>query len=211
MKALLTWIYNLATAIGGPGLFLIAFLDSSFLSFPQANDLLIVLMVAANPSWMAYYATLATLGSLTGCLALYHVARKGGEAFLRRRVSEGRVQWGFRLFERYGVLAILVPSLLPPPAPFKLFVLLAGAARMPVWTFAASILVGRGARYFGIGLLTVWYGEQAMDYLQQHGRMVARIVALTVLGLVLLYFGIRRWRGRTKTGSDPVFPDRPRL
>ena len=87
MKSLLNWIYNFATAIGGPGLFLIAFLDSSFLSFPQANDLLIVVMVAKAPQWMPYYAGLATLGSLAGCLAIYYVARKGGEAFLRKRMS----------------------------------------------------------------------------------------------------------------------------
>ena len=194
MKALLNWIYNFATAIGGPGLFLIASLDSSFLSFPQANDLLIVMMVARQPEWMAYYAGLATLGSLAGCLAIYFVAKKGGEAFLLKRVKPSRVAWGVNLFRRYGVLAILVPSILPPPAPFKLFVLVAGVARMPVWSFALSILVGRGARYFGIGLLTVWYGERAMQYLQENGRTVAFVVAAAVLALVLLYYSLKRRR-----------------
>lgn len=205
MKALLESIYAFAVAIGGPGLFLIAFLDSSFLSFPQANDLLIVLMVARDPSWMSYYAGLATLGSLAGCLALYEVARKGGQAFLRRRVKAGRVDWGIRLFERYGVFAILVPSLLPPPAPFKLFVLLAGVAQMPRWSFALSILLGRGARYFGIGLLTVWYGEQAMAFLQQHGRTVFRAVALAAIGGAAFYYLARRRReGRAGAGEAPA-------
>ena len=75
MKALLESIYAFAVAIGGPGLLLIAFLDSSFLSFPQANDLLIVLMVAREPAWMTYYAGMATLGSLLGCVVLAEVAR----------------------------------------------------------------------------------------------------------------------------------------
>lgn len=202
MKALLQSIYAFAVAIGGPGLFLIAFLDSSFLSFPQANDLLIVLMVAANPAWMTYYAGLATLGSLAGCLVIYELARRGGQAFVGRRMKASRVEWGVRLFERYGVLAILVPSLLPPPAPFKLFVLLAGVARMPRLAFTLSILVGRGARYFGIGLLTVWYGEQAMEFLQQHGRMVFRVVALVALAGALAYYGIGRWRRRRRQGPD---------
>lgn len=202
MKALLESIYKFAVAIGGPGLFLIAFLDSSFLSFPQANDLLIVLMVAREPAWMTYYAALATLGSLAGCVALYEVARKGGQAFVAKRVKASRVEWGVRLFERYGVLAILIPSILPPPAPFKLFVLLAGVARMPRWSFSLSILAGRGARYFGIGLLTVWYGEQAMQFLQEHGRLVFRVVALSLVAGALAFYGIRRWRaGGRASGS----------
>lgn len=208
MKSLLESIYAFAVAIGGPGLFLIAFLDSSFLSFPQANDLLIILMVARDPAWMPYYAGLATLGSLTGCLALYEVARRGGEAFVGRRVKASRVEWGVRLFERYGVLAILVPSLLPPPAPFKLFVLLAGVARMPRWRFAASILAGRGARYFGIGLLTVWYGEQALQFLQQHGRLVFRVLALSILAALLVFYGVRRWRARAARRAGEARGDR---
>ncbi len=195
MKALLESIYAFAVAIGGPGLLLIAFLDSSFLSFPQANDLLIVLMVAREPAWMTYYAGMATLGSLLGCMALAEVARRGGQAFLLKRVKAGRVDWGIRLFERFGVLAILVPSLLPPPAPFKLFVLLAGVAQMPRWRFALSILVGRGVRYFGIGLLTIWYGEQAMDFLQQHGRTIFRGLALAALAGTVIYLVLKR-RGR---------------
>lgn len=195
MKALLESIYAFAVAIGGPGLLLIAFLDSSFLSFPQANDLLIVLMVAREPAWMTYYAGMATLGSLLGCMALAEVARRGGQAFLLKRVKAGRVDWGIRLFERFGVLAILVPSLLPPPAPFKLFVLLAGVAQMPRWRFALSILVGRGVRYFGIGLLTIWYGEQAMDFLQQHGRTIFRGLALAALAGTAIYLVLKR-RGR---------------
>jgi membrane protein YqaA with SNARE-associated domain len=209
MKSLLNWIYSFATAIGGPGLFLIAFLDSSFLSFPQANDLLIIVMVAKAPPWMPYYAALATLGSLAGCLAIYYVARKGGEAFLRKRMSAHQVEWGVNLFKRYGVFAILVPSILPPPAPFKLFVLIAGVAQMPVWTFALSILAGRGARYFGIGLLTVWYGEQAIRYLEENGRTVALAAAgIVALGLVA-YLVIRRRRASDHaTAAGPGVPGR---
>jgi membrane protein YqaA with SNARE-associated domain len=198
MKSVLNWIYGFATAIGGPGLFLIAFLDSSFLSFPQANDLLIVFMVARAPEWMAYYAGLATLGSLAGCVTIYYVARKGGDVFLRKRMSAHRVEWGLNLFRRYGVLAILVPSILPPPAPFKLFVLVAGVAEMPVWRFALSILVGRGARYFAIGLLAVWYGEQAIRYIEENGQMVAIVVAALVAAGAVAFLLIRRRRGGDK-------------
>ena len=132
MKSLLNWIYSFATAIGGPGLFLIAFLDSSFLSFPQANDLLIVMMVAesARSGWPTTRGW-PRWGRWRGAWRSTTSRRKGGEAFLLKRMKASRVEWGVNLFRRYGVLAILVPSILPPPAPFKLFVLVAGVARMP--------------------------------------------------------------------------------
>jgi membrane protein YqaA with SNARE-associated domain len=196
MKSLLASIYAFATAIGGPGLFLIALLDSSFLSFPQANDVLVALMTAREPEWMPYYAGLTVLGSLAGCQALYEVARRGGEAFLRKRVEAGRVDWGIRQFDRFGLLAVLVPSILPPPTPFKLFVLLSGVAQMSRWKFVAAVVLGRGIRYFGIGLLAVWYGEQALTYLETNGRTVLRVIGLAALLGVGIYLVLKRRRAR---------------
>ena len=92
MKSFIDWVQSIAIALGAPGLFLIGFLDSSFLSFPEVNDLLLVLMVTEHPQRMLVYATSATLGSLAGCLALYYVGRKGGDAFIRRRFSAGAVE-----------------------------------------------------------------------------------------------------------------------
>ncbi len=195
MKSILSAIHAFAVGIGGPGLFLIAFLDSSFLSFPQVNDLLIVLMVARAPSWMLYYAAMSTLGSLAGSLVIYEVARRGGQAFLRRRLSPRRIERGVRLFDRYGVLTVLVLSVLPPPAPFKLFVLLAGVTRMARWPFALSILAGRGARYLLIGLLTVWYGERALQFLRTNGPLVAWVAAAIVVTGAGAWYLVRRRRG----------------
>src|SRR5438045_3233226 len=126
MARITAWIKAFAIGIGGPGLFIIGALDSSFLSFPEINDLLVIVMVTHHPRWMVYYATLATLGSITGCLALYYVARKGGQGLVTRRFKGGTVEWGTNLMRKYGAMALLVPALLPPPAPFKIFVLLAG-------------------------------------------------------------------------------------
>ena len=95
VKAFISWIYGLALSLGGPGLFAIAFLDSSFVSLPQINDILVVLMVVANKSRMPYYALMATAGSVAGCYVIYYLAKKGGEAFLRRR-EYGRVNGGMR-------------------------------------------------------------------------------------------------------------------
>ena len=172
MARITAWIKAFAISIGGPGLFIIGFLDSSFLSFPEINDLLVIVMVVHHPHRMIFYASMATLGSVAGCLALYYVARKGGQGLLKKRFKGGTIEWGTNLMRKYGAMALLVPALLPPPAPFKIFVLLAGVAAIPVRTFITAIAVGRGVRYFGEGILAVLWGEQAINYVEQNGKTV---------------------------------------
>lgn len=190
------WVRGFALALGGPGLFVIAFLDSSFLSFPEVVDLLLVVMSTRHPERMLYYATLATAGSVAGCFVLYLLARKGGEAFLRRRVPERHVEGALRTFRKYGLLAVAVPSILPPPVPFKIFVLAAGAAGVRPPQFLAAILLGRGVRYFGEGLLAVWYGEAALELLARHSNTIAVVLGLTVLAGGIAWFMWRRRTGR---------------
>ncbi len=194
MRRIAEAVAAFAESIGGPGLFLIAFLDSSFLSFPQANDLLVIWMVLEHPNWMVYYATMATLGSLAGCLVLYELASRGGAEFMQKRLRGSRGERVASLIRRYGTLAVLVPSLLPPPAPFKAFVLMAGAVRVPRLRFTMAVLVGRGARYFGEGLLAVWYGEEAVNFLSAHGRSVGLALALAVALAFVVYLVWRRTR-----------------
>jgi membrane protein YqaA with SNARE-associated domain len=196
LRSFINWLSAFALSIGGPGLFTIAALDSSFVSLPQINDLLVVLMVTGNKAWMPYYALMATLGSVVGCSILYVLAKKGGEALLRRRVSSARVDRALALYRRHGVLALMVPALLPPPAPFKLFVLLAGVSGVRPLPFALSIAVGRGMRYFGIGLLSVWYGQQAVTFLQTHGTEVAIVVAVLMAATLGGWLALRHYRRR---------------
>jgi membrane protein YqaA with SNARE-associated domain len=200
MKALIAWAQGLAVSFGGPGLFFVAFLDASFLSLPEINDILVVWMVTRHKELFLYYAGLATLGSVTGCFLLYWLAWKGGEAFVRKRVKSASVERGLAAVRRYGFMALLVPSMLPPPAPFKVFVLGAGIARVNPWTFGIAVGVGRGLRYFTAGLLAVWYGDMALSYIEQHGGQVALGAALLVLfGGVIVYF----WRRRRVTEAAP--------
>lgn len=168
-------------ALGGPGLFLIAFLDSSFLSFPEVVDLLIIWLVTAHKERMLYYALLATLGSMGGCFMLYLIGRKGGEAFLRRRFHERHVDRAMAIFQKHGLLAVAVPAILPPPVPFKPFVLAAGVAGVRPIDFLLAVGIGRGIRYFGEGLLAVWYGERAAGFVRDNARPVSLAVAAIVL------------------------------
>jgi membrane protein YqaA with SNARE-associated domain len=181
MQRLLSWVQRFALALGGPGLFLIALLDSSFLSFPEVVDLLIVVFVTRHKERMLYYAVLATVGSMAGCFLLYLVGRKGGEAFLRRRFHERHVDRALSLFQKYGLLAVAVPSLLPPPVPFKPFVLIAGVARVRPFEFLLAVGLGRGVRYFGEGLLALWYGERAAVFIRDNAREVSLGIAAVVL------------------------------
>jgi membrane protein YqaA with SNARE-associated domain len=181
MTRLAKWIEALAFTIGGFGIFIITFLDSSFLSFPEVTDFLIIVMVVRHRERMVFYAGMATLGSVLGCLALYYVGRKGGEALLRKRFHGGLIDRATHLMQQYGGLALLVPALLPPPAPFKIFVLMGGVAEVPVATFVTAIAVGRGVRYFGEGIMALLWGEAALNYVHENGEIVA--IGLGVLAL----------------------------
>jgi membrane protein YqaA with SNARE-associated domain len=195
MAGFIEWIKGFASALGGPGLFIIAFLDSSFLSFPEVNDLLIIYLTTQHKERMPYYALMTTLGSIAGCLALYAVARKGGEAFLRKRFKPHYVDLAMDRFRRYGLLAILIPSILPPPTPFKIFVLAAGVAKVRPFDFILAIAIGRGVRYFGEGLLAVYYGDQAAEFLKQNAVAVGITVAAAGL---LVGGGYFLWRRRAE-------------
>jgi len=190
---------DFARTMGGPGLFLVAFLDASFLSLPEINDLLLIWMVSRHKSLMIYYSSMATLGSISGCLLLYSLGRRGGEALLRKRFHERHIDRALELSQRYGALAIIVPALLPPPAPFKFFVLLAGVARVRLSTFVITVAIGRGLRFFGEGLLAVWYGDLAIDWINAHGPSIA-----LALGVVALVGGITYyvWKNRRAPASD---------
>jgi membrane protein YqaA with SNARE-associated domain len=192
MARITAWIEGFALSVGAPGLFIIAFLDSSFLSFPEVNDLLIVLLVINHPERMVLYAAMATLGSIAGCLALYFVGRKGGDALLRKRFKGGTVERAAALMRRYGAMALIVPALLPPPAPFKIFVLMGGVAQIPLPRFIWAIALGRGVRYFGEGILAVMYGKQALDYIHENGRIVGLLLGVAVLAGGIVYYVWKR-------------------
>jgi membrane protein YqaA with SNARE-associated domain len=196
MHDVIEWIKGFALSLGGPGLFLLAFLDSSFLSFPEVCDFLVVLLTVEHPARMPYYAAVTTAGSVSGCFALYSLGLKGGEAFIRKRFHERHVERAMELFRRYGVLAIIVPSLLPPPMPFKIFVLATGVARMGRVEFLFAAAFGRALRYFGEGLLALWYGEQAAEFLRNNARELALWTAVAALVLGAGWFIWRSRRGR---------------
>lgn len=172
-------IVAFAGGLGAPGLFLISFLDSSVLTFPVINDLLLIELSVQRPARMPLYASMAALGSVLGCVLLYFLARKGGEAFFRKKVG-ARADTIHRWVARNGFAGMLVAALLPPPTPFKFFVLAAGVFEVPLVSFSSAIALARVFRYFGIGYLAIRYGEQALPYISQHKLIVVSAVAALV-------------------------------
>jgi membrane protein YqaA with SNARE-associated domain len=204
VSRLLKWIEGLALALGGPGLFLLSFLDSSFLSFPEVTDILIIVLVTKHPERFLWYTALPTLGSILGCYVLYALAYRGGEAFMRKRMKERHVERAFAVFRKYGLFAVSIPSILPPPVPFKIFVLAAGAARVKPLDFLVAVTIGRGVRYFGEGLLALWYGQWALDLLNEHGRAVSLSLAgiIALLGFAYIWWTRRRGDVDATAGSS---------
>jgi membrane protein YqaA with SNARE-associated domain len=186
-----------ASGLGAPGLFLISFLDSSVLSFPIINDLLLIELSIQHPGRMPLYALMAASGSVLGCVLLYFLARMGGEAYFHRKAGARALairHW----VERNGFGGILVAALLPPPTPFKVFVFAAGVFEAPLFGFASAITLARLFRYFGVGYLAVRYGADAMPYLAAHKLQVT----VLVIGLVLISYGLSRWMLRHRPHHD---------
>lgn len=178
-------------ALSGPWvpwcLALVAAADSSFLSLIEVNDLLIVVLTVKHPENMLLYCGFTTAGSVAGCWLMFRLGQKGGELFLARRFAEEQIHRVGNLQKKYGFLALVVSSILPPPTPFKLVVLTAGALKTPVKRFLFSMILGRSCRYFAAGVLALLYGELAWTYLRQHyfvGSCVA--VGVILAGVVFL-------------------------
>lgn len=198
-KAML-WIQAVLIPTLGPfGLFVVAILDSSFLSIPEINDLLVVTSSTAFPGRCWLYISMATLGSVVGSSMLCWIGRRGGEALLKKRFGVVRVEQTRQLFNRWGVLALAVPSALPPPMPFKVFVLSAGVFEMPWRRFVVTLLISRGLRYTFWGVMGVMYGDEALAMLKRFDAWfggsistILLVVAIVVVALGLWYLWWRR-------------------
>jgi len=181
-------IVAFAGGLGAPGLLLISFLDSSVLSFPIINDLLLIQLSMQRPQRMPLYALMASVGSVLGCVVLYFLARAGGEAYFHRKAG-ARAHAIRNWVERNGFGGMLIAALLPPPTPFKIFVFAAGVFEAPVFGFTAAITLARLFRYFGVGYLAVRYGADAMPYLVAHKLQVT----VLAIGLVTVSYALSRW------------------
>ena len=185
-------------ALGGVGVFLSAFLDSSFLPLPLVTDLIVIELSSRAPIRMPYYAFMAALGSLVGCIWIYALARKGGQAYYRKKQGRppGRIR---KLVQEYPFTSVLLPAVAPFPVPFKPFVIAQGVFRVPFLPFLVGTFVGRGTLFFIEGFLGVRYGAAAREFVL-HQRWVSLAI---LVGLVAVFFLVRmRPFGRRSQPSE---------
>jgi len=183
------WLQKLVAGLGGGGLFLVTFFDSSALSFPLVADALVIEVSMHRPARMPYYCTMAALGSLAGCIWLYLIAKKGGEAFFHRRAGKTALH-AKRWVQRNAFLSAFLPAILPPPMPFKPFILAEGVFQVPLRTFVVALLLGRGLRYFIEGILAVRYGDAVFLYLATHKLMFG----VAAVAIILAAYALTRLR-----------------
>ncbi|HEV2761421.1 MAG TPA: VTT domain-containing protein [Pyrinomonadaceae bacterium] len=189
-------------SFGAFGLFAIALLDSALIPLPGGPDAVMILLSAARPSWVPLYAAAATVGSTIGCVILYYISRRAGRRALEKfpPKKQARVK---ELVDRYDVLSVLVASVLPPPFPFKLFVVTAGVFRLKVIRFALAIAAGRAFRFLLEGYVAARYGERAKDILAQNYPYVG----LGVAGALIAFFVIRNLLKRRGQRSEKQMLD----
>ncbi|MGD0360261.1 MAG: VTT domain-containing protein [Bryobacteraceae bacterium] len=183
-------------AFGPLGILVLAFIDSAGIPVASGMDALVILVAAKTPSRALLAASMGVLGSLIGNLTLFLCARLGGRRFVKDVPQPGDKRRFREWFERYGLLTIFIPCMLPIPLPLKVFVISAAVLGTPLPTFVAVITLGRSIRYFGEAYLGVKLGEGSVPFLRSHTwHLVGGAVALFAV-LYLLLMLAERWRKR---------------
>lgn len=195
------WLLVLLKPLGFWGAGAIALLDSS--TIPMPMDLIISGYVWADRRHFWLYCLMAAIGSSIGGLLPFYLGRAGGELFLLKRVNRARYEQLRDRFERQEFVALFVPSMLPPPTPWKLFVFGAGVFEMRLRDFLAAVFLGRLVRFTAEGLLVLYYGPEIVtvvhDLAKKH--LVAMLVGIGVVLAVLVLIAVRKSRSKRRTGE----------
>lgn len=201
------FIWGLLKPLGAWGVFAIAAIDAALLGMPL--DPVVAGYVYLKPHLFWLYTLMAAAGSALGCIVLYGIGYAGGEAVLEKRMSKQKFQKIRASFERHEFLALMLPAMLPPPTPFKLFVLSAAVFEMNFWNFLLAIFLGRVARFLILSALVLIFGPQAVslvsELVHQHPMLMLAALALALAVGVTMWL-LRRNRGgeELRAGSDQV-------
>jgi len=191
-------VISLPLYYAAPAMVLIGALDSSLLSLPEINDYLVVGRCYKYPSAVFYFPLFAAAGSVLGCWLLYSIMRRGGQALLRKRFKPERIERVERAYARFGILAIAIPAILPPPLPFKIFVATAGTLEYPRWKFLLTVMIARSVRYYVEGILAVFYGRRVLSFLKENGLTILTVVAAAAFIGLLIYLLVKRRKSHLK-------------
>src|SRR5256714_13959441 len=201
-KRLGHFIVHVPIVVAGPAMILIGALDSSLLSLPEVNDYLVVARCYTHPRAVFFFPMFAAIGSVLGCLLLYTILSRGGRAVLHSKFRVEHIERVESWYARFGILALAVPALLPPPMPFKVFVATAGALQFPRRRFLMTVLIARSLRYYVEGVLAVFYGERVLRFLKDNGLIIISIVAGVCLLALIVYLLSGRGRAAVERGRE---------
>ena len=190
------WILGLLKLLGIWGAFVAAFADSALLGMPV--DAIVATYVYQDRKRFLFYIVMASLGSALGSIPLYFVGYLGGEKVLRKRISEERFLKIHRSFDQHEFWALMFPGMLPPPMPFKIFVLGAAVFEMRFSHFLAAIFAGRFVRFFVLSMLTLYFGPHIVPLV---GALFKQHFCWVLLGLVAI--GVLVWLLRRKKKTTP--------
>ena len=188
------WILHVLTPLGIWGVFAIAFADSALLGMPV--DAIVAYYVYQDHRKLLFYVVMASLGSVMGSIPLYVIGYLGGEKVLRKRITEERFQRIHRSFEEHEFWALMFPAMLPPPMPFKIFVLGAAVFEMRFRDFAAAMFAGRFVRFLTLALLTLWFGPQIVELTATMVRQHFAWLLGAIAGGVLVWLLMRQSKKR---------------
>ena len=170
----------------------LAFIDAA--AFPVPMDLILATYVWADKKHFYLYVIASAAGSALGGLVFFLLGRAGGELFLMKRIDRGRYEQLRDRFEKQEFLAMMIPSILPPPTPWKLFVIAAGVFEMKLSTFLMAVFTGRVIRNLITAILTIEYGPEIVNIA---ARLATQHRLLLVAGLALLLAVLGYWVWRT--------------
>jgi membrane protein YqaA with SNARE-associated domain len=157
-----------------------ALLDSS--TVPVLMDAILAAYIWNDKPHFWLYCLLAATGSAIGGLLPYGLGRAGGELFLLKRINRKHYEKIRARFERQEFLAMMIPSMLPPPTPWKIFVFAAGVFEMRVLPFMLAVFCGRMVRWLVLSLLVLKLGPGAVDVVAHHALPLMGIVGLLAVG-----------------------------
>jgi membrane protein YqaA with SNARE-associated domain len=196
------FIVHVPIYVAGPAMILIGALDSSLLSLPEINDYLVVARCYTHPRAVFFFPLFASTGSALGCFLLYTILQRGGLAVLHRRFKLEHIQRVERWYARFGIFALAIPALLPPPMPFKIFVATAGALQFPRRRFLLTIFIARSLRYYIEGVLAVFYGERVLRFIRDNGLIIVTVVGGVCLLALAVYLLSSRGRAAVKAAKE---------
>jgi membrane protein YqaA with SNARE-associated domain len=194
------WLLALLKPLGFWGAGAIAFIDAAALPVPM--DFIIAGYVWADKKHFYVYIIVAAAGSALGGLVPFLVGRAGGELFLMKRIDRARYEQLRDRFEKQEFLAMVIPSIMPPPTPWKLFVIAAGVFEMKIANFLSAVFVGRVVRDMVTAILTIYYGPQIVGMLEVLATRHRIALSAGVLGLLAL-LGFWLWRTISKRRGKP--------